>query len=290
MSSVRPTGVVLSALLLAGAPGADPPPQRLAIYYGYPSLVNGAQGDIERALAHFSGYDVLVFGDGLEFDAPVSGYAGPAEHAFTRLLIRRLGDTARRPNVFGYVDLGRTNWLSIPDLIDRIERWGAMGADGIFLDEAGYDFGVTRGRQNAAVSAAHARGLRVCLNAFNPADLFDDVPTPLNSVGGGNPEGLAPGLSTRDAVLLESFAVREGELEPLDSLEARMRVAAAGRRRFGTQVFAVATAGARAADLNLAQYGFHMAAKYDVDAYAWGVPGYSAVTSQLPWMPRPDAR
>ena len=70
--------------------------------------------------------------------------------------------TARRPHVFGYVDLGRTNWLSIPDLIDRIERWGAMGADGIVLDEAGYDFGVTRERQNAAVSAAHARGLRVC--------------------------------------------------------------------------------------------------------------------------------
>jgi hypothetical protein len=69
-----------------------------------------------------------------------------------------------------------------------------------------------------------------------------------------------------------------------------MRVAAAGRRRFGIQVFAVATAGIRAADLNLAQYGFHMAVKYDLDAYAWGVPAYGAVTSQLPWMPRPDAR
>src|SRR5438552_3608566 len=58
----------LASLLLTSGytPGAAAAPRRLAIYYGYPSLVQGARGDLERAVATFSDYDVIVFGDGLE--------------------------------------------------------------------------------------------------------------------------------------------------------------------------------------------------------------------------------
>ena len=60
-------------------------PKRLAIYYGIPSLVNGAQGDTARAAAVFAEYDLAVFGDGLEFPDVVPqrtpAGAGPVEHA-----------------------------------------------------------------------------------------------------------------------------------------------------------------------------------------------------------------
>jgi hypothetical protein len=162
-----------------------------------------------------------------------------------------------------------------------------MGVRGIFFDEAGYDFGVTRARQNAAVSAAHARGLRVCLNAHHPSDLFGDDAVPLNAMGGGNPQGLPPMLSEPDAVLLESFGVREGVPEPPGAVERRMREALEGRRRYGTALYAVATAGTNLCDRALAAYGWWVASVFGLDAYGWGTPHYGAKLSELPWVQRP---
>jgi hypothetical protein len=275
---------VSTLLLVAGRP-ATPAPLRLAIYYGYPSLVNGAGGDLDAAVSHVSHYDVLVLGDGLEFDAAGAGRAGTAEHAFSGRLIRQLARTSRRPSVFGYIDLGRTQGLTLAEVIDRIDLWAAMGADGVFLDEAGYDFGVTRERQNQAVLAAHARGLRVCFNAFNPDDVFSDERIPINAAGGGNPAGVTPVLSARDAILLESFAVGGGVAEPTVPLTRRVRAALAGRRRSGTRVFAIATGD----DVARAQYGWWVASVFGLDAYGWSGPGYGAATSRLRWAAPPDA-
>jgi hypothetical protein len=286
--------IVLSALLVAAAGDARPrsgaSPQRIAVYYGYPSLVNGANHDLSRAVSVFSDYDVIVLGDGLEFDAPRPNTAGPAEHQFTRRLIDALRLTPRRPLVYGYIDLGSTERLSLEDIRDRIDRWARMGARGVFFDEAGYDFGVTRERQNAAVAAAHAQGLSACLNAFRPADVFGTMRTPLNAVGGGNPDGAPPELSGHDAVLLESFAVRNGVPEPPESLAARTRAALEGRARFGTRVFAVATSDGPTTDpASLAEFGWWAASALGVDAYGWGMPAFSAASSRLPLMPRPGA-
>jgi hypothetical protein len=278
--------VVVSTLLLVGGTPAAAAPLRLAIYYGYPSLVNGAGADLARAAAHLSHYDVIVLGDGLEFDTAEHGYAGPAEHAFTRQLVRQLAQTPRQPAVFGYVDLGRTQALTPEALADRVNRWAAMGVSGVFLDEAGYDFGVTRERQNHAVRAARARGLRVCFNAYRPEDIFGDERVPINEAGGGNPSGEKPVLSARDAILLESFAVGSGVLEPADPLARRVRAALAGRQRFGARIFAVATGGA---DTDLAHFGWRAASSLGLDAYGWSEPGYGAATSQLRWIAPPEA-
>src|SRR5438874_120140 len=58
-------------------------PARLAIYYGYPSLVSAANGDVEKAAGVFSKYDVVVLGAGLEFpDRQIGRYppGDPQEH------------------------------------------------------------------------------------------------------------------------------------------------------------------------------------------------------------------
>jgi hypothetical protein len=279
--------VVVTVVAACTRTGASP--QRLAIYYGYPSLVNGANGSLSHAVSVFADYDVIVLGDGLEFDTPRPNTAGPEEHRFTSRMIRALHRTPRRPVVYGYVPLGNTQRLTLEDLTDRIDRWEQMGADGVFFDEAGYDFGVTRERQNAAVAAAHARGLSACLNAFRPADVFLTARTDLNDVGGGNPDALPPLISARDAVLLESFAVRNGVPEPADSLEARTRVALEGRARFGTRVFAIATSDEAGDHAASAEFGWWAASVFGLDGYGWGMPWYGAVASQLPWMHRPKA-
>jgi len=281
--------VVVSTLLLAGSASDRPAPLRLAIYYGYPSLVNGAGGVLSAAVSELSHYDVLVLGDGLEFDANGGGYAGREEHLFTARVIRQLAQTPRRPSVFGYIDLGSSQKLAPAEIVDRIDRWAAMGAGGVFLDEAGYDFGATRQRQNAAVAAAHRRGLRVCVNAYRPQDVFAPDAVPLNAAGGGNPDGTAPLLSARDAILLESFAFSEGVAEPSAQLIRRTEEALAGRRRFGTKVFAIATGGDGAEAVASAHDGWSMASRLGLDAYGWSTPGYGAAASRLPWIAPPAA-
>ena len=298
--AARNAGATLTAVLFLAGMEVQAAPLRLAIYYGYPSLINGANGNLERAVAVFSDYDIVVLGDGLEFDPARPGQAaGHADHAFTKRIIQQLGLTPRRSQVYGYVDLGGTQHLPAAAVAERIELWARMGAAGVFLDEAGYDFGVSRERQNAAVAAAHRHGLSVCVNAFYPNDVLSEVATPLNRAGGGNPTGLAPVIGPGDAVLLESFAVREGIPEAVDRLAERTRAALDGRVRFGTRVFAVSTSADaapraaaspdRSADQRLADYAWWMGSLFGIDAFGGGMPAFSAITSLLPWVERPPA-
>ena len=289
-SSLPRGGAPLAALPLVGRSLAPAAPLRLAIYYGYPSLVNDARGDLARAVAAFSPYDIIVFGDGLEVDGVQEGRgAGAEEHAFATATIHQLHRTRRRREVYGYVDIGRTQQLTLDEVLERLDGWARMGAAGVLLDEAGYDFGVTRDRQNAAIAAAHSRGLRVCLNAFDPDDVFGAAPVPLNAAGGGNPDGVTPLVSEHDALLLESFAVRDSMPEDIGRLLTRTRAALDGRAWFGTRILAVSTGAGRDHDAALAQYGWWTASALGLDAYGWGMPVFSAVTSRLPWIARPDA-
>jgi hypothetical protein len=254
-------------------------PRRLAIYYGIPSLVNGARGDVARAAAVFSEYDIVVFGDGLEFADVVPGRtppgAGAAERLNTMAVTRALSTLGRRPAVFGYIDLGHSQRLPQREIERRVSLWREIGAAGIFYDEAGYDFGVDRPRQNVAVDAAHAAGMRVVMNAFNPDDVF----VPSNGVS----HRLAPG----DAYLLESFAVRNGRVDDQGwSARAARAVEYAGD---GIAVHAVTTTTdpVSAASGDSLAYAWWAALAYGVDGFGWGEPAFSGPDSALPWRARP---
>src|SRR6266705_5777236 len=84
-------------------------PARLAIYYGYPSLFNGANGDVEKAASVFSAYDVVILGDGLEFPDKQSGRfppGDPEEHQKTLRIIAAVRDRRSGTRFYGYVCLG----------------------------------------------------------------------------------------------------------------------------------------------------------------------------------------
>ena len=269
---------VLSATVLAGAP--PPTPQRLAIFYGIPSLVNGAGGDVGRAAAVFAEYDLVVLGDGLEFEDVVRARkpagAGPVEYRRTKEIMARLAASPRATAVFGYVDLGRSQQLSMEEISTRVMRWKAMGAAGIFYDEAGSDFGVDRARQNAAVDATHQAGLRVVLNAFNPDDVF------ATNDAGGRPR-LRPG----DAYLLESFAVRNGVAEDPRGWNDRLARAKRGAQATGAGIWATTT-GAGPYTPDLMVHAWRAAVQAGLDAFSWGEPSFSSADSRLPFRPRPQ--
>jgi hypothetical protein len=270
----------------SAAPQAETPaPARLAIYYGIPSLVNGASGDIERAVRVFAEYDVIVFGDGLQYEAPAPGArsAGRAEHRRTRALIRQLTTLRRDIQVFGYLPLGDTQALPMTTLLAGVRHWHSMGVRGVFLDEAGYDFGVTRIRQRAVVEAIHRAGGRAFVNAFNPDDVLSDEAAPLNARGGGNPSGLASPLRAGDLFLLESFVVRNGDVEPADAWFERSRKAAAHRERTGIRVMTVTTAARhRPFERPLCEMAWWAATLWAFDGFGWGEPDFAAPSSALP--------
>ncbi|MFY9226836.1 MAG: hypothetical protein WAQ98_29440 [Blastocatellia bacterium] len=262
-----------------------PLPPRLAIYYGFPSLVNGAKGDLTIATNVFASYDIVVFGDGLEFKDVVLGRkpqgAGLAEHENTRQIISRLSQAEKQTRVYGYVDLGNSQNLSLAEIENRVRLWADMGVAGIFLDEAGYDYGVNRSRQNSVIKIIRKFGLSAFLNAFNLEDLFEAKRVPLNKLGGGNPTGEACILGANDLVLLESFQIRNGEFD--DNFPPKIAESIKYREVFEAKILGVTTVlPNQAFDQAKHDYAWWSAALWQIDGFGWGEPNYSSSDNMLP--------
>lgn len=262
-----------------------PLPKKLAIYYGYPSLVNNSYTDLKVASSNFDDYDFVVFGDGLEFldivPSRIPPGAGAKEYENTRRIIEYIKHSSRNTQIYGYVDLGNSQKLSLEELDRRIEFWAEMGVAGIFLDEAGYDFGVTRARQNAAVTSIHKRKLSAFLNAYNLSDIFDPKIVALNQAGGGNPNGEACLLGKNDLALIESFQIRNGEFD--DNSPNRISQATEYRKTFGTRLMAVTTLLPNQ-KFNQSQYDYAWwsAVLWGIDGFGWGEPSFSSLDNLLP--------
>lgn len=295
----------LAAMTLAGprllftaniAPAATPViPARLAIYYGYPSLVNGANGDVEKAASVFGAYDVVVLGDGLEFPDKQSSRYPPGDHEEHQKVLRiitALRDRGSGTRFYGYVCLGeipspRGEKISLTpgQLEERVNLWKRMGVAGIFVDEAGYDFAaVTRQRQNNVIRIIHELGLSAFMNAYFLDDLFSlEDRVPHTNGTAKNPEHLPPLLDQRDVFLLESFEVKNGNYENASEGRARLDLALKYRRRFGTRIFATTTTtDQQPFSAEKFSYAWWTAHIYGLDGFSWGEPDFAAQSNALP--------
>ncbi len=249
-------------------------PKKLAIYYGYPSLVNGSNGNIDAAVNFFSVYDVVVFGDALQFPqfnnepGQVPDYAcnqnSHYDHDNTVEIINRLKTPPNQTMVYGYVTIGGENTarclsdiappvpLSQAEIEERINAWAAMGVAGIFLDEAEYGFGTSRERQNTVIDYVHNQGLSVFINGFNPDDVFDTQVihqvlyttgyyTGTSSSIAMNPQGQPTHLRLNDIYLLEHFQIINGVYKNPDAWASRSDKMAAYQGQYGVQVATVTT-------------------------------------------------
>jgi len=254
---------------LKNSPAPDDPiapPARLAIYYGYPSLVNGAGGDLDAAADSFAGFDLVVLGDGLEQSCH-------EDHTNTRAIVARLNLSGTL--VFGYVDLGVTTQnLSLPDLYTSIDEWAAMG-----VDDAGHEYGVDRPRLTAATSYVHSLDLQVFVNAWYPEDVFEDDPP-------GSPTPLEPG----DWYLAESHPVSGGRCGDLEAWWNKSQTLEAFRTQTGVKVAGVSTGDdgptgwANAPAFRQSLWAAYL---FDLDAFGFTNPQYSAGTNRLRSLPPP---
>lgn len=276
-------------------------PGRLLVYYGIPSLINGAGGDLDVAAAELGRYDVVVLGAGLEVPPGEPG-ASP-EHANTVAIVGH--PALASTTVFGYVDLGVRDTVAplsdftIGEIVQRSTWWlELVGVDGIFLDDYGYDFCVSRDRQNAAITGIRAidpgRTIPVVANAFRPDDVFGvetahAFATPWCDDGStfvANPAQTPPVIGSDDFYLYESHQVINGEFEANDyafDWQFKSQYLAAAQATFGSGILSVTTIdGSDPYDEDQFHYSWYSAALYGHVATGWGEVLFSAPTSLAP--------
>lgn len=219
------------------------PPGHLCIFYGFPSLINSAKGDLTVASAEFGKFHLIVLGDGL------SKTTHP-DYGNTKIIIANLN--AKKRIVMGYVDLGvSTNNHSETTLRQQIDGWKTLGASAIFFDDAGYDYKVTRDRQNAVIQYCRQQNMNVCMNAWNPDDVL----------------GGASLMNENDYYLSESYLVGHNNYFDLAAWKKKADLCYNYMKTKGVKILCVATGGENiTADFNTT----------DKFSLAWtGVAGYN---------------
>jgi hypothetical protein len=270
--------LTVAGLLLTAFPGnasgSNIEPGTLLIYYSYPSSINGTF-NVLLAADELGQYDYVVLGAGLEKTThPDHG------NTVSILADASMGSTV----VFGYIDLGvSTNNFTQSEIETRIDEWQLTGADGIFFDDYGYDFGTGRSRQNDAVNYAHGKSMPVVANAFSVADAFsDDVDATYN------PAGTSTSLGATDFYLFESHQVRIGVYESESTWQTKANQLDGFQQALGFRIFSVTTNdAANIYDQGKFFYSWHSALLYGHDATDWGEYNFASITAQAPFRTRP---
>lgn len=201
------------------------------IFYAPPTTING-KFDADYAAAVLSRYDDVVLGTGLEDP-------GNAYYSDTVAIIGKA--TALSPNIvfWGYIDTGVTTGnLSLSTLQTQIDQWVTAGAKGIFCDVFGYDYGVSRTRQNAILDYIHSKGVGAILNVWDPDQALAAT---VDAVY--NPGGVATHANGNDVLLLESWvfnsdAYASPYYATFSDIKTRADKARTYRQNLGIRIFA----------------------------------------------------
>lgn len=185
---------------------------KLGIYYGWPSSLNNTKNDwhLDKIVADLNEYDTIIIGDWLEDPSHL-------DYQNTKDILHGTGGSLwYAPEWFsgyngisyGYVSLMNSIWT----IQDKIDKWKNLWVDGIFFDEAGYDFLIdeytfttktdVRTHQNTATDYAHSQWFKVIMNSWVIDDVF------------GTSNGEAPTtLTSWDGYLMESFVYNPHAIE-----------------------------------------------------------------------------
>ncbi|MCU7667406.1 spherulation-specific family 4 protein [Bacillus thuringiensis] len=248
------------------------PINQLCIFYGWSTYINNSGGIIDKAVQQYENCKVVILGDGME-------HSSHEDHENTKTMIPIL--TSKGIEVYGYVTIG----VSTVNLDEKtwkqyIDEWKSMGVTGIFLDEAGYDYGVTRERQNAVIDYIHDSGMEVFINAWN----IDDALADKDEKGNDNPSH----MKNRDWFLLEDWRIGQGNSEKLSDMVNRGQKAIDYKKQKGIRIATVTTKNSpKNTDNTLANYqiAWWSATSYGFDAYQWTDSVYSSNNSKLIFYP-----
>ena len=244
-----------------------------AVYYGWPGSLNSATlgwGVSQAKIDFINQYDLIVLGGGLEDP-------GHGDYANTAALAPGVHSSVE---AFGYVNLGNTDSFSVATMRGKIDQWVALGVEGIFLDEFGFDFwGGTdaemRTRQNTMIDYIHSKGISAFVNAWDPDDIFIKE--------AGNPTTLTNG----DYYLAESYVFNSNGMVSFANHLVKTQKIRAAKDSTGVKALGLSTTLDVSGDFEQSDFDFMaIAAQLEgLDGVSWGTLNFSASGADNAVMP-----
>ncbi len=265
-------------------------PDNLLIYYGWLNSFNSAVNSWNNELVaqDMAKYNIIVLGDGIQ--TPTHG-----DYSNTQTIIARIKVLNPRAKIFGYV----TIYQSLANFQTKVDDWNTLQVHGIFLDEAGYDYGsvATNGRVafNTKVDYVHNKTYsNLCFaNAWN----FDNILGTANDASypntTWNPDLIASNLTQNDYCLLESFAVNTlsygNDYEVKSDWLYRGQKAAALRETYGTNLVASCVIEDGHADTTaLMDFAYISSMIFGLEGVGSSDHYYGASSAKTAFLTRPD--
>lgn len=190
-------------------------PENLLIYYGWLNSFNYAKNswDNEKIAQDMSKYTLIVFGDGIQDP-------GHGDYSNTAIIIPRVKALNPDTKIFGYVTVNQ----SLSNFETKAGQWNDLEITGIFMDEAGYDYGTTRSGLNDRIDYTHNQNYaNICfVNAWNMDHIIgteNDVSYPNSTY---NPALDESNLTYNDWYLLESFPINTAAYTSTGGYESRI--------------------------------------------------------------------
>lgn len=267
--------------------------KNLGIYYGWVTGIDNVHNidynnRVDLAATEIAKYDRFILGAGLE-DSSHPDYAN------TVTVITKVREKNLNTQLYGYVCVGTCSGANpnITSIRNSIDKWDAMNVDGIFFDEAGFDYAQagdtadsdTRARLASAVSYAHSVGLKSMINAWDPDDIFVKEP--------GNPIPWQSG----DSFLFESYMYAESgnsivlsDAGLFSAFRTRINKAVLNKPA-GVELWGVSTTGEAVLSFNSTHWNnlVEMAWADDLAGIGWGTKNYSAVDNSMPFRAIPNS-
>lgn len=236
---------------------------------------------VATAAMEYGKYDYVVFGGEIE------KITHPAHDATIQIIAH---GNAKNTVFFGYIDLGvtkNTKNYSMTEIKTRINEWIVTGVKGIFFDDFGYDYSVSRSRQNEAVSYVHSKGISVIANAWDPDDVFGS-----QYDSNYNPNSTKTVLTSQDFYLYESYQIKIGEYVSKNEWHNKINKLKNYQNIIKFKILATTTN-----DLNNIYdedkffYAWYSSLLDEIEALAWGEYLYCVlycVNGDTPFRERPD--
>jgi len=266
-------------------------PKNLLIYYGWLNSFNSSQHgwNNEKVAQEMSKYDLLVFGDGIQSTSH-------GDWANTSVIVPRIMALNPDVKIFGYV----TVYQSFANFKSKVDEWETnLGIHGIFMDEAGYDYGstTTNGRQafNDKVDYVHSTDKLCFVNAWKIEHILGNNSDASYPDSTWNPNGYDSNLNEDDWYLLESFCVNTAAYTGSGGYESKTDWVARGNKAFDTRQnwkINLATVGiiadGHASETTLFNFHYTSAIMYELDAVGSANTYYGASDAVTKFIARPD--
>jgi len=263
-------------------------PKDLLIYYGWLNSFNSATNgwNNEKVAQDMAKYYLFSFGDGLQ--NPSHG-----DFSNTQTIIPRLKNLNSEALIFGYVAVAQ----DMSAFQTKVDQWDTLQVHGIFLDEAGYDFGTDRSGFNARVDYVHGKTYSnlAFANAWNIDHVLgtnNDVSYPNTTY---NPNLLPSTLTSNDWILLESYPINTSSYTSTGGYESEADWALRGvkmeslRATYGVNFAAGGVIDNTSANGNdLYKFGATSALMWSLEGFGTSDNNYGASSAAVKFWNRPD--